>query len=659
MFKLEKNLTQLTEAIKNQLPIVCTQNGGWYIQGAIAGVLRKFFYLEHNAKKALARAFNKILENLENYPIYFNEKNSQKRFFSSYIDCAQALITSMQKSSSHKSEEFNLLNRNMIALQYRIEEFNGGLDKIPSKPDLVKQLEDLVREWKSHQEIIYDKAVTQSDKNKIEEACQYPEFVKLLFKDEKLKISFMNWAIRDKISVAPFIEFPAMQRKIVESALNGRIGRMGGTSLKISKENQSQDIIKVLTLPIEGRPINILDEFKIITFRGNYSLSIRQIFDSFKNKYKEVGNIEFMSDGIINWNAHLLGWWDADKNDYNIINLKQNAWWLQLPIFEIINKKEAHNRYGWHLDGKLWNAAATASRESASLDFERTHAYLEIAIPMDNDHYAIYDFGKFAIKFPTSFFENLKIFCHNVHATIAYPDENVFFSHRQHANHSFPMTPEEGFHLMRIIKTDIINSMEKNFVFQIESENCAKWSQESLEKVLGSHRVPNLFKMSLLHTEPVGLVENIFGMIRKLPKTLQTRVLTALHIPFGATRGIWIVENGKKVYKSLNSHPFWETAEVYLPAFLHKQKENGAFTDAKGMPGISNNHAHAVDLALQQPLTEAWNYIKTEFSHASTSMVTPSGHNIAVSSIEKFPMPIRDLQDEVELKKKHKVKIAI
>ena len=105
--------------------------------------------------------------------------------------------------------------------------------------------------------------------------------------------------------------------------------------------------------------------------------------------------------------------------------------------------------------------------------------------------------------------------------TIAYPDENEFYSHRHTVYHSFVVEEEEGLRFMDSIKKDIRLSREGNFVYQIESDNCAKWTQEKLENELGQHRVPNLYKMSLLDTEPQGFVSNIFDLIKKLPKTFQ------------------------------------------------------------------------------------------------------------------------------------------
>lgn len=582
MFKVEASLDHLTQALDNNDPVCGTGKGYWYIEGILERAMRRIFGRTDQRWTSLAKSFCLALDDAEKkMPILFpTEKITNNPYLStyhSYLIIAKKILNNMPTTPDESVKESRVLKRRYVSLLYRLEGINGGLDTAEAKKEVLEKLVELASAWKQQQSILFDKVISERERRALAEAAQYPEFVKLLFQDADLKTDFMLWVIQDKNAAGPFIQYPALQQKIVDCNLNGRIGRTGGTALRIKKEMQADgSLLKVLTLPFEGKELNILNEKLSFTFRGNYTLTIKEIFNIFKNKKNRIGNLEFLKGGITNWNNHRLGWWDADKQIYQTIDLSKTNWWSQLPIFEILTKQEAQHKYGWHLDGIRWNAAATASRGSPSLDFERSHAYLEIAIPLsDGKHYAIYDFGKFADEFPSSPFESLSMLCLNVHATIAYPDENIFYSHRQHAHHSFCMDPAEGIKLFSLIKKDILLSREKNFIYQIESENCAKWSQELLIEVLGP-RVPNLFKMPLLQTEPIGYIAKIFDLIKKLPEKLQTKVLTFLHLPFGAAKGTWIIENGKKVRKSLTTHEFWETAEVYLPAFLHKQKEVGA-----------------------------------------------------------------------------------
>lgn len=428
----------------------------------------------------------------------------------------------------------------------------------------------IAREWKEKQPLILNKELSAKEVDYLTYTSSRLDFMETFLRDPDIQSAFFKWVIRDGIHPQLFIEYPELQKKLVRCHLNGRIGHQGGDLLKIYSNN-------TVTLPFEGIEHNILDGRQEICFRGNYRLTIDQIFEIFRHKGLRVGNLELMADGIINWNVHRLGWWDAAARDYRVIDVDQPGWWKYLPRLQVLTLEQAKELYGPHMDGQTWNVAATASRSSPSLDFEKTHAYIELAIPMGNGSYAIYDFGKFAYQFPGTVMENLSFFCRTVPATVAYPDENVFYTHRQHAQYSFALTSEQGFDLMQEIAKDISLSRVGNFVYQIESENCAKWSHEKIEAVVGSWKMPNLFKIHLLNTEPIGPCKIIFSLIKQIPDKWQTPLLSTLHLPFGAADAQKIFENGVLVEKSLRTHQFWNTGEVYLPAYLLHQKYQGQF----------------------------------------------------------------------------------
>jgi hypothetical protein len=389
------------------------------------------------------------------------------------------------------------------------------------------------------------------------------------------------WAIRDGISILPFIAYPRIQKKIVLSGLNGRIGRMGGGSLKIQKVRNGQHptgvLEKVLTLPFEGRQLSILDDRRIVLFRGNYALTIGEIFEAFKNKKYEPGNLEFMAEGIINWNDHFCGWWYEDAQRYQVIDLSQREWWKQLPLHEILTLKQARKKYGSYLDGRQWNCTTIATRLTSTLDPENSHAYTSVAIPLGDSSYAVYPFGKYAFQFPSTFLAAVKNLGETVDATVAYPDENVYYTHRQRARLSFALSEEQGKAYMESIKRDMVLSRQGNFVYQIESENCAKWTQNKIEEILGNSHVPNLFQIAYLDLEPQGFLALMFTIVKSLPARWQIPITTFLHLPLGAYKGRWIWEDGKRVWKSLTHHSFWQDTVLYHPAVLHRQQEQRIF----------------------------------------------------------------------------------
>lgn len=517
------------------------------------------------------------LNTVERIPLFWPLNGHIPEMVQTRLEQAENLLRGSIELSATQSLakiKFNL-KRRTIALKYRLQNHSSK-----AAPDFfsLSALEAISLRWHNDHPLHRTTKLSHAEFSELRIAASYPDFVNLLFEDSELQEEFLQWVLRDHNPVEPFIQYPFMQEKIVASNLSGRLHRASPSALRIlTGENR-----KYLALLIEGHYVNILEGEEKVTLKGNWTLNVDEIFSIFASKTYGAGNLEIFTPGLINWNAHLLAYWDALKGEHVPIDINQPQWWVQLPLLEVLDKSQMRRRFGFAVDGKHWIAAATATRGTPTLDYDQSHAYLEVCIPLQDGRYAVYDFGKMARVFPKNFFETMLIFANSVHATVAYPDENTYYTHRQHAQHAFALLPSEGERLMQIIRRDILKSQEANFVYQIESENCAKWVQTTLQTVLGIDRVPNMFIMPLLDAEPQSPVASLFGLIKKLPSNLQPIVLTRLHFPLGAWRGTWIVEGGKKVWKALNRHPFWHTGLVYLPAFLHKQRQTGTLAIVSG-----------------------------------------------------------------------------
>lgn len=593
---LEKSFGQFIEAVEQQSLVTLYPSGEWEVQNGWLSRVRRFFGGENRQWVALAENFVVMLDQLEKNPIRFavssTQSVQQKVDFYHYLRAAHAIENRLLALNSEKAQQvLHRLQQRVAALSYRLESVNGGLDKTDVRSNaILKSLNKLANSWKQEQASFEQSCSMSLENQALQSVCRYPKFVSLLFTDTRLRDAFFDWVVRDHLAVDIFVEFPALQEKITKSSLQSRIGRLGGTALKLRKKTTLGEAgeewqEKSVTLLMEGREVSLLDERLEVTFRGNYKLTVGQIFETFSRKFKEVGNLEFFSEGVTNWNTHKLGWWDEDRKEHKAIDITHEHWWKQLPHLETIGAKEAYERYGVFLDGVHWVVAAYATRGSRTLDFENTHAFFEIAIPKSQNEYQIFHFGKLGIYFPTNFIENISCLCEIMEATVAYPDENIFYTSRQHTLYPFALTAAQGQKLMKLIRDDIQKSRAGDFVYQIESENCAKWTHEKLVDVLGEERVPNLYRMSLLDTEPTGFVGKVFNFVKSLPRTIQAKALTRLHLPFGAWRGKWIFTKGQKIWVSVMSHEFWHTAEIYLPAMLHAQRESGVL--ALAFVGVS------------------------------------------------------------------------
>lgn len=562
------DIPSLQSALNQNLPIILEPDGFWYVEGSLRTRIRSILNLEENRIRTNAKSATELLDSLEKTPVIMGSVE-QRADFKGYLQVAQTIASQLKSYRTEESKQVrNELLRRIVGLRYRME-----MHPAKALPTLMQLLDERALRWKKKQPLLAYKPLTQQDKECLQGAIAYPEFVELLLQDPALEKKFFKWVLRDHIDPAPFIEFPFTQEKLVKHHFSGRISRHGGRVLKIKKVFQSNRAEKMLTLPFEGIDISILDPAATVVFKGNLTLTIEEIFTLFKNKNLEVGDLEFMSEGITNWNIHKLGWKNAQTNEYEMVDITKKGWWRDLPALETLSKEVLQERYRCRLDPLQWVVALCASRTSANLDFNQCHAYLEVAIPIGNGRYNIYDFGKLATYYPEQGLDSLTFFCTTTHATVAFPDESIFYTHRQHVNKPFIISSLQGFRLMDALAADIQRYRDKNFVYQIESENCAKWTEEMIKSVLGEGNVPDLFKMHLLETEPSGFLGHLFGFIKMLPDYLHLPILTLLHRPLGASKGVCIIENGITVCKRLTEHEFWKTGIVYLPALLHQKRE--------------------------------------------------------------------------------------
>lgn len=528
--------------------------------GKIFPILEKFSFFTQKKKVLSDQSVKELdrlvaqLDYIETIPVRFDGDSDE--LFRHWIEQAEPWMNDGR------------IARRVVALEYRLDQTNGGLAPQGFSESAYVLLRAQAVEWKKTEPLLKFTGLSAKESAHLRNATHYPLFTDLLQKFPEIRVRFFQWILRDENDVQPFVQFPAATERLLECGLSGRISRFGGGALKILHERLHDLNVeqKILTLPFEGKDISILDPSLRIHFASGYSLTIEEIFKVFRNKDIAVGDLEFMADGIVNWNIHQLSITREDQ--VQRIDVTQKRWWEQMPLFEVLNRRQVWKRYGIPLKPRQWIAAACATRGRPNLDYEETHAYLEIAIPRGRGLYAVYDFGKLALKYPETLMEKMSMFTKNVHATVAFPDENVYYSHRQKGFEPFALTPRQGIALMSLLRRDIESSRKLNFIYQIESENCAKWVHHVLEEVVGHEKMPDLFRMQLLDTQPQGPVALLFRWIKQLPARWQVPVLAHLHLPLGAFRKIWIWEEGRKVAKSLSSHTFFTTGQIYLPALL-------------------------------------------------------------------------------------------
>lgn len=577
MFNEIKNLTDFITALENNNELSFSKSGNWNYDTI------SFFKKD---RLPFAKAFNEWFEQLESIPVKFSKDPrfpvEQELDFHAYIDLAEKVVGYLKKTpSKYVNREVGRLTFNILALKYRLEVENGGFDRVYANYKQLEKLFRLATYWKKKQKIFWESHLTTPNIQQLFIACFYPHFIEQLLNNAHHRNYFFRWTIRDNLDPNPFIQFPAFHNRIRAANLHGRLARFGGNLMKVQKMDNEENngFQKILTLPIQGKDTSILDLNKVIEFRGKYLLTIREILQIFEEKRYKIGNLEFLpGEGIINWNSYCLGWWSAEEKKYIVIDVNKEEWWLQLPYVDVIDQEAIKLRYpleeGEFVSG-MWILSARASREYANLSFQKTHAYLEIAMPLKNGNYSIYNFGKFATKYPRTVWQSIKMISIAVTAAIAYPDENIFYSHRQHVGHNFLLTPEQGLKCLASIREDILLAREDNIIFQIQTDNCSKWIQGIITEQFPEKEAPNLFEVDFLETQAQhGVEAKIFAAIKNFPRYVRWGILRFIHFILGGWKGRYIKDkSGKMVWTSLYRSKWWQDARVYLPSLLHKKHE--------------------------------------------------------------------------------------
>lgn len=481
------------------------------------------------------------------------------------------------KKYASVSEQLAKLTQRIIGLQARLQGLNGRekIDLHQISDELFIPLLENAYDWKIGSPLNSGRTFTARDLDVIETACRYPKFAHQLLRDTNLRESFFKWAMHEGNNVDIFIQYPSTAARLTACMISNKIGRLGGQHLAITEQDGKQ----VVTLPFltdrKVEHISILDESKKVRMNLGWEVKIRKIFEVFANKNDRVGDFEFLGEGILNWNVHKLGSWDPQKGTYTCIDLEKPNWWEQLPIFEVLSKEAVCQRYEVELKEGEWVAGPRASRETATFDIDKTHGYLEFAMPRPDGTYGIYYMGKFAELFPIETLEILAFIGNTVPAKISYPDDNAFYSNRQQVMVPYVLTPEQGQKFIEIIRCDLEQARIGNMVFQFAWESCAHWPQSVLDRTMG-YELANFYRMPLFQATPSNpFMGTAFSFMRNAPEFLQPALFRGLELMLSTGRGREVVVDGKKVHRSLLDTPFSKQRLLHHPAYLHWQVEQG------------------------------------------------------------------------------------
>lgn len=634
-WKISESFPEFSQALLHYKPVYVTTSGNWYYGKQIDYDTACFFGRDYCRLNKIGSVFCRYLDKLEETAVTMSLQlgEDERTRYTGCLKACQTVLEVLARNGNCSSV-VRALERKVVALRYRIEDTHeGGCSALPEADHRGhSKLCNFAAEWKQQQKMYapIDRELSERDKIKLTETAHFPLFVSLLDEDKKLRDAYFKWVIRDGGCVRQFIEYPGTWEILKKSFLTARIAYYGCEHLSIKVKNG----VKQLRLPMEVetpdglkvKKINILDPNQVVTLKHGWQLRIADICKIFGNKNDAIGDLEYFGIreakdpslkphrcAVRNWNCHELGslmphepkyddidlnqyhglekikvWagnlWPKDKYDY--IDLNDPEWIKKLPVQEAISAEELRKRYDLHYvddsgkkipiipDGKNIINVTRASRGSLYHELDKSHGYDELAIPQADGSYYLYDMGKFAHLFPTTLCGKFRFLTSTEIAKVSYPDENIIYHDRQQAFSAEVLTQEEGEYLLELVRRDLKRARSDDLIFQFGWENCAYWPQELMRELyahFNKGEAPDFFKKKLLEVRVPQPLKAMFQFFKWLGRVLCEFFLRVLEWLMQAWRGIYVREDGKRVYKSLSTSPFREQRISFIPSELHKR----------------------------------------------------------------------------------------
>ncbi|MBB65298.1 MAG: hypothetical protein CMO81_09565 [Waddliaceae bacterium] len=517
----------------------------------------------------LAQAYLTLFASHERAPQVFSRIDGKlindQSAYSDMTMCARLIEEVRNIEAPETKEVVQNLQRYYFGQKYRCRPLEK---KDPIDISLLQRLSKAVRNWKDQNELMEGEEITGREVKVLAELSEYSEFAEWLLENEEMQSQFFRWGLRYRCPTDIYVRYPSIQKLLTKSTLDKRVGRVGAeTLLKLDYHHLSDKETQLIpTLLMEGRAESLLDEYRTISFKGNYDMSLNSIYEMFGNRSKETGNLEVLADGIMNWNSYYLGSWNPSTESFDVVDSLKENWWEELPRFELLDTDTVAERYEIEPNGTDWIVAAKATRKSKSKNVYGQHGWLEVLIPK-NEGYEVFPIGKYPWDYPQTELGKFDFLCNTVPATISYPDENVYYLHREEGTLSFSYSPEEGKELMTAIGKDIVEGRQHKQHFQFLGDNCADWAWNKMNDARKEEKLPRFYEISIYDTEVEGVAGKILEGIKKLPHFSWDTLLNLACTVMGAGRTFEGV--------SVKSNPrYWTNKMADFPCvlFLYKEK---------------------------------------------------------------------------------------
>lgn len=431
----------------------------------------------------------------------------------------------------------------------------------PSPKELDEKLKAQALEWKKKEEVLDERELTLNDLERLKIASHYPEFLKLINTDEKLRDRFFSWSLRYRLPPLIFIAFPGLTERLIISRLHDQLGSDEGAHLKVDV------YAKKVTLLFEGnKEINLLNENETVNL-GSHFFTVKQVLADFQESEFRPMALRYFpkldhpdpkhtTEGVCYWPKAKVA---------TLIDLKKEAFWKDLRPVRRKTPKEASDFFKTPLDGKQWAVGVMATQSFKEPNFRGNHALLVIGVPMEDGIYTIYPIGKFPPFYMRDSKDLIKLMFEYVDAELIYPDDNIDMHDREHVVLGKSCDEKEGILFFNKVRDDWLKPM----VFHLGTKNCCHWAEKRFRGFCPN--TPPIFKASFFDMTPHPKLKPLFKWIKN-KKWIHHVIFNVVSYFLGGTVEKSIEKEGKKKsYSILGTRPWSKDEGFYAAAKLFER----------------------------------------------------------------------------------------
>lgn len=455
-----------------------------------------------------------------------------------------------------------------ISLKYRVRNIHEHIDKtLEPDPEILKSLTALAIKWKGKQIIFRDSTLSEEQLKRLNELASYPEFAKLLLKNEKETVRFFKWSLVNNLSVQVFVEFPGLAERIDHCHLKGQIGAFKGEGLQYHEVDGKKDV----TLLFEGKPVSILDPETKIKFSSGTVLKVREVFSIFQRKKIDESYLTMFKDGIYDWDPNRIAPRGKSKEGLVKVDLTSPDWIKQLPMLKRLSLEEAKELTGLDCDGKSWVLTAVAMRQAKSFNTLGSHSFIRLLIPIGDGSYDLtYGFGKFPDPYVQNSLHSLSYLFQPKKGTLQYPDHNETHTGRDRLEKHFLMTDENGNKCLESIRRGFLRAEKGDLPYQVLSDNCTDWVVKKIRKFIGEEE-SHLFDIQFNELEPDAPLSALMKVLRRSSLKTSDKILSALSFLMGGRIKMAYQGKSGQKYRCVAEEKPWMRDAFHHPGGLFRK----------------------------------------------------------------------------------------